>query len=796
MVFKVKARVLLELGAELISSDGIALYELIKNAIDANSESVDVRVQIALTPSGYRLLDQELSAKDAESPTAEYVDKNISRCFEPSTSETLKDEFRRQLIGKKPSVARENLKRFFRQHTYIEIEDWGCGMSKSDLEDYYLTVGTPNRLHQRLKDGRRILGEKGIGRLSTMRLGNYLEVITAPVKTTHWQHLTIDWSELGDFDMDIGSFAVKPEVGTKKDSGSSGTLIRVRDLRADWSIDRLMALSEAELAKLQDPFDERMDRLDLALSFNGDSVRSAEELDREWLKTWHGYFDVSFSYVLSEESGSKEPVLTGIAKFRVPGADPTKFSDEIDEREIHAGAEALFSLQSDPAYPAAKDGEPGASSRFDGIDTLGPFTARGYWFNRQRSQRELGEQYASFRRWLRQWAGGLLMYRDGFRVYPYAAPDDDWLELDHKALKARSFKLNRSQFVGYVRIGSKENPYLRDQTNRQGLCDAPEKRALVEALRFAIWKELGTLVSKYEVKANSRSFGTLREIDKQVKEKSRNARTTLRELGRRIPKEQETIQRLQEYVEDIEAAWSKTKAALKRQEDQAEMYMHLAGVGMLLEFVVHELTRVTKVTLQDLKGAQQSTLPPGLRSLSKQLQTLEKRLRILDPVSTPGRQRKELADVGEIIRTLIDAHEQQFERHEITCTLTEKGGPLKGRLVAGQMYQIFENLISNSVYWLTHHKSVTSKRRNAKPFHARIDVIVDGKAATVSFVDNGSGIDVTDQEKIFDPFFSKKPAGRGIGLYIVKNLCNENAVGIELLPAEKGRIPGFVFKFE
>src|SRR5438874_2638149 len=42
--FRVSARTLLQLGAELISSDGIAFYELIKNAFDAKSPAVDLLV--------------------------------------------------------------------------------------------------------------------------------------------------------------------------------------------------------------------------------------------------------------------------------------------------------------------------------------------------------------------------------------------------------------------------------------------------------------------------------------------------------------------------------------------------------------------------------------------------------------------------------------------------------------------------------------------------------------------------------------------------------------------------------
>lgn len=802
MAFKVKARVLLELGAELISSDGIALYELIKNAIDAKSESIDVRVQVALTSSGYRLLDHELDGPNPASLTQGYLDRAVARCFEQSTPAGLKEEFKRSLLGKQPTAARKQLRKFFREHTYIEVEDWGSGMSKSDLENYYLTVGTPNRAHQRLvdddddEDGDRVLGEKGIGRLSAMRLGNYLEVITGPLGTTTWEVLEIDWSQLSDMNMDIDQFPVKPEKGAEKGKGEKGTLIRIRDLRSDWSLASLTQLAESELAKLQDPFDETAELLDLTLSFNGSPVPAGEEIDREWLTQWHGYFDIQFSYVTNEKSGEREPVLKGVAKFRVPGAEPSKFSEEIDEHAIHAVGDGLLSLLSDIDYPATRDGQPGASSRFDGIDTLGPFTARGYWYNRQRSQREQGEEYGGFKRWLAQWAGGLHMYRDGFRVYPYAAPDDDWLQLDQRALKQRSFKLNRGQFVGCVRITSKGNPYLRDQTNRQGLCDAPEKRALITALQYVIWKELGSLVRKYEVKSAARSYGTIRDIDKRVKERSRAARTTLRELGRRAPGEQETILALREYVEDMEAAWSRAKKTIKTQEDQAEMYLHLAGVGMLLEFVVHELTRVTNATLSDLKSSQQSALPPSLRSLSKQLQTLEKRLRILDPVSTPGRQRKEDTDIVEVIRTLLDAHEQQFERHEVSPNLTEKGGTLAAKVVAGQMYQIFENLISNSVYWLTHHRSVQSKRKNAPPFDAKLEVTIDGKAGTVTFSDNGGGIDPADRDKIFDPFFSKKPSGRGIGLFIVKNLCKENDIGVDLLPAQNGRIPGFIFNFK
>src|SRR5947208_3489715 len=45
MKFRFAARVIAQLGAELISSDDIAVYELIKNAFDAGSQRVKLEIR-------------------------------------------------------------------------------------------------------------------------------------------------------------------------------------------------------------------------------------------------------------------------------------------------------------------------------------------------------------------------------------------------------------------------------------------------------------------------------------------------------------------------------------------------------------------------------------------------------------------------------------------------------------------------------------------------------------------------------------------------------------------------------
>ena len=69
-------------------------------------------------------------------------------------------------------------------------------MSLADLTNVYLTIGTPSRLREReqwkaaARSGAKniypVLGEKGVGRLSAMRLGQRLRVQTARATDSHW----------------------------------------------------------------------------------------------------------------------------------------------------------------------------------------------------------------------------------------------------------------------------------------------------------------------------------------------------------------------------------------------------------------------------------------------------------------------------------------------------------------------------------------------------------------------------------------------------------------------------------
>ena len=57
--------------------------------------------------------------------------------------------------------------------------------------------------------------------------------------------------------------------------------------------------------------------------------------------------------------------------------------------------------------------------------------------------------------------------------------------------------------------------------------------------------------------------------------------------------------------------------------------------------------------------------------------------------------------------------------------------------------------------------------------------MIDG-LAFVCISDNGKGIDLEDMEKLFDPFYTNKEGGMGLGLTSTKNILNSHSATIEV----------------
>jgi hypothetical protein len=89
------------------------------------------------------------------------------------------------------------------------------------------------------------------------------------------------------------------------------------------------------------------------------------------------------------------------------------------------------------------------------------------------------------RAWLREWTG-VSIYRDGFRVWPYGEPHDDWLRLDQRRVNNPVEHLSNNQVIGFVDITRDGNPGLVDQTNREGLVNNRAVEDLRRVMSFVL----------------------------------------------------------------------------------------------------------------------------------------------------------------------------------------------------------------------------------------------------------------------------------------------------------------------
>lgn len=83
---------------------------------------------------------------------------------------------------------------------------------------------------------------------------------------------------------------------------------------------------------------------------------------------------------------------------------------------------------------------------------------------------------------------------------------------------------------------------------------------------------------------------------------------------------------------------------------------------------------------------------------------------------------------------------------------------------AGQLNQVFMNLLSNAVDALEESYANKNEQQTIKPQIRICTKLLADNQISISIADNGSGISTHVQEQMFDPFFTTKSVGKGTGL--------------------------------
>ncbi|MBK7966582.1 MAG: ATP-binding protein [Bacteroidetes bacterium] len=152
-------------------------------------------------------------------------------------------------------------------------------------------------------------------------------------------------------------------------------------------------------------------------------------------------------------------------------------------------------------------------------------------------------------------------------------------------------------------------------------------------------------------------------------------------------------------------------------------------------------------------------------------------LQIIQPLFRVSKRNDTLVSIEEVTKKLLRYFKVELESYNIKVKI-ETIKDIKIKTSIGLILQMLINLMDNAIYWL-HEKG--------NPKENQIVIRIDGNNNELLFADNGVGIKLDLAELVFMEFYTTKPKerGRGLGLYIVKEILDRMDGTIELVQNEK-----------
>ena len=650
----------------------------------------------------------------------------------------------------------------------VILEDNGQGMSEDVIRNAWFIAATDNKtsfkkVSKSIYHKRPIMGEKGVGRFACMKIGKELNVISKPARFCKQLEYSIDWKPFLRFNSDKKLEDIEVDLkGVQNNevfviNETSGLILEISDLNTNIDDVFIKNLKE-ELSKLVPPYFEQNKSFNIYLDdvlienhlFLSKALYYMEGIIDNIGNLYYkvGTFprphnfevnsfckDIDFNLDIKlqlEKKGMDYNCVNLLELITPQVLEWKKYIQSFEKRDEHPQAgnfKVLF-------FSWDKDA---INMRRVGLDNIDKKILNIYH--------------------------GVSIYRDNFRVWPYGVDGNDWLELDKKAEGSRlPLNISNKQIVGYVELSQEFNPYLKDQSNREGFikkdyCYEDFKRLTELALSIMEWyryrdKEKRKLTS-------SKDWWT---VDEFIKE--------LDKFEKKISVKNE------DFKEDI----LKLKNAYSKRKDETETkikdLLDISTTGIVYESVTHEL--ISFLLKMDEKSKEIQTCleddPPRINDgieanvlLYKSLEIIFHEIKDLQPYFKAARVNRETLDVKVVCEKAYKFFKLKIKRENIVFEI-EEISHMNIKAVEGFLLQVLSNLIDNSIYWLQYNKTKEK----------RIKVIIDGNANCFYFLDSGIGIDDEKATHIFKPFYTQKNGGRGLGLYICKELLSYYRGDIEV----------------
>jgi signal transduction histidine kinase len=221
------------------------------------------------------------------------------------------------------------------------------------------------------------------------------------------------------------------------------------------------------------------------------------------------------------------------------------------------------------------------------------------------------------------------------------------------------------------------------------------------------------------------------------------------------------------------------EAQLKEKQEALLRAEQLAAVGRISAQIAHEVRNplssigLNADLLQEALGKAQFGDEAEAREARDVLQAMQREIDRLTEVTEQYLRMARLPkpqlapeDVNEVLTSVLDFSREEMERAGVKLSRELDPAAPRALLDEGQLRQVFLNLLRNS--------------REAMPEGGRLAVRSRARNGVVEvmFEDTGRGMTPSVQERIFEPFFSTKDGGTGLGLAVSQQIVQAHGGSI------------------
>jgi signal transduction histidine kinase len=756
------------LGSELITDDEVAVFELVKNSFDADARHVDL---------------------------------------------------------------------FFADDKIV-ITDDGTGMSLDEIKSKWLLVGysakrdalKPDDFRDEIVGRKHYAGSKGVGRISSDRLGRVVTLQTRAKKEKSGpvHRVVVDW---GLFDKNhkehfesiklphteqAKGFELPPGVRKL----SHGTVISIEKMWQAWNREKILRL-KSSLAKLINPFGASTDGFTITIYATSEAVADKNELKN------------------AKRSGT-EPRPNSIVNGEVGNFIFSTLQEKttfIDVR-VDSSGKFLESSLTDRGELIYRIKEPNEYRSLAGSG----FRCQVFFLNQSAKAtftRRMGVPSVQF--------GSVFLFRNGFRVFPVGEEGDDWFGMDRRKQQGWKRFLGTRDVIGRIDVSGTDADFTEASSRNAGLIetkavaqlrDCFEERCLKRLERYVVpvtfvdtedkntgdisrlltdpgkarvASVVAKLVDSDEIELleySQRLIGILDERSEQFEASLVSLRfiaekTKDRDLFKKIEDAEKRFEELRQSEEAArrqadeeraakEAAEARATQAEGQLDEEKKRNLFLTSIASLdTETILnlhHQVTIYAANIQQQIENflveisGQKSVRTADIVNALESIALLNRKVMGVSKFATKAnfRLKSEMitADLSEYIQQYITDVARDFLVGNLSATVETDGKGFVQKFKPIDVSVVVDNLIANA--------------KKAKATQIKFEITHPSKDSIhVRVSDNAKGFhqQISDLSRVFEKGFTMTD-GSGLGLYHVKHVLGEMNGTIE---AQRIKGSGAVF---